>query len=89
VTALKGAAGIHAIAGDTDGIDGGGGDATDPAGAIVTPETLRKGESVGLDAAARLADNDSTAYFKAVGGLLMRGPTQTNVNDFRAILVDP
>lgn len=86
---LEGEPGICAIAGDTDGIDGGGGAADDPAGASVFPDTLARARALGLDPAAMLADNDSTAYFAAVGGLLRRGPTQTNVNDFRAILVDP
>jgi hydroxypyruvate reductase len=86
---LDGEPGVCAIAGDTDGIDGGGGAVDDPAGAIVHPDILSRARALGLDPAAMLADNDSTAYFAAVGGLLRRGPTQTNVNDFRAILVDP
>lgn len=86
---LGGAAGIAALAGDTDGIDGGGGNADDPAGAIVMPDTLARASAVGRDAAAMLADNDSTAFFRAIGDLIECGPTQTNVNDFRAILVDP
>lgn len=86
---LGGAPGISAIAGDTDGIDGGGGHADDPAGAIVTPDTLARAAARGIDAAAMLANNDSTAFFRAIGDLVECGPTQTNVNDFRAILVDP
>ena len=86
---LGGAAGIAALAGDTDGIDGGGGNADDPAGAIVMPDTLARASAAGRDAAAMLADNDSTAFFRAIGDLIECGPTQTNVNDFRAILVDP
>ena len=86
---LGGAAGIAALAGDTDGIDGGGGNADDPAGAIVMPDTLARASAVRRDAAAMLADNDSTAFFRAIGDLIECGPTQTNVNDFRAILVDP
>jgi hydroxypyruvate reductase len=86
---LDGTPGIAALAGDTDGIDGGGGHATDPAGAIVLPETLARARSRHIDAAEMLANNDSTAFFRAVGGLLEVGPTQTNVNDFRVILIDP
>jgi hydroxypyruvate reductase len=86
---LAGTSGIAALAGDTDGTDGGGGSATDPAGAIVLPSTAAMAAAAGLDAEAMLADNDSTAYFRAVGGLVECGPTQTNVNDFRVILVDP
>ncbi len=86
---LDGTPGIHALAADTDGIDGGGGAATDPAGAIVSPDTLAKARSRHIDAEHYLANNDSTAFFRAVAGLVEVGPTQTNVNDFRAILVDP
>ncbi len=86
---LNGADGISAIAGDTDGIDGGGGDADDPAGAVVAPETLQTAEVQNLNAAAFLANNDSTGFFDKIGDLLQCGPTQTNVNDFRAILIDP
>lgn len=81
--ALDGAPGIHAIACDTDGIDG----TEDNAGALVTPETLAQGRACGEDAAARLAANDAYGYFAALGDLVMTGPTLTNVNDFRAILV--
>lgn len=86
---LAGAPGIAAIACDTDGIDGGGGNADDPAGAIVMSDTLARAKAAGRDAALMLADNDSTAFFRAIGDLVECGPTQTNVNDFRAILVDP
>lgn len=86
---LNGESGISAIAGDTDGIDGGGGDADDPAGAIVGPETLKNAQANDLNAAAFLANNDSTGFFGTIGDLLRIGPTQTNVNDFRAILIDP
>jgi hydroxypyruvate reductase len=86
---LAGTSGIAALAGDTDGTDGGGGSATDPAGGIVLPSTAAMAAAAGLDAEAMLADNNSTAYFRAVGGLIECGPTQTNVNDFRVILVDP
>mgnify|MGYP001335445198 CR=1 FL=1 len=87
--ALDGAKGITAIAGDTDGTDGGGGSATDPAGAIVLEDTLARASGKGLDAAKFLDNNDSTAFFRAVDGLIECGPTQTNVNDFRCVLVDP
>ena len=81
--ALDGAPGICAIACDTDGIDG----TEDNAGALVTPETLARAQACGEDAAARLAANDAYGYFTALGDLVMTGPTLTNVNDFRAILV--
>jgi hydroxypyruvate reductase len=86
---LNGAPGVHALAADTDGIDGGGGDAHDPAGAIVGPHTLSRAAALGRDAAAFLGNNDSTGYFAALGDLVQCGPTQTNVNDIRAILVEP
>jgi len=86
--ALDGAAGICALAGDTDGTDGGGGSASDPAGAIVDETTLARARALGLDPAASLADNDSTGFFEALGDLLLPGPTRTNVNDCRVILVD-
>ncbi len=86
---LGGAPGIAALAADTDGIDGGSGAATDPAGARVLPETLARAQALGNDAAVFLANNDSTAFFRALGDLVECGPTQTNVNDFRVILVDP
>jgi hydroxypyruvate reductase len=86
---LDGASGISALAGDTDGIDGGGGNPDDPAGAIADPGTLARARAKNLDPAAMLANNDSTAFFRAIGDLLECGPTQTNVNDFRVLLVDP
>jgi glycerate 2-kinase len=86
--ALAGLPGVAALAGDTDGTDGGGGSATDPAGALVDGESAARAASRGLDPAAFLADNDSTGFFAALGDLLMPGPTFTNVNDFRAIVVD-
>ncbi len=85
--ALGGAPGIAALAGDTDGTDGGGGDPDDPAGAIVDETTLARAAAAGVDAAERLADNDSTGFFEAVGDLLVPGPTRTNVNDLRVLLV--
>jgi glycerate 2-kinase len=86
--ALAGAPGISALAADTDGTDGGGGSADDPAGAFVDAATLSRARQNGLDPAAFLADNASTGFFAALGDLLTTGPTFTNVNDFRAILVD-
>jgi len=87
--ALDGAEGIAALAADTDGIDGGSGNADDPAGAVADPGTLARGRERKLNAAAFLANNDSTGYFAKAGGLVQCGPTQTNVNDLRVILVDP
>lgn len=87
--ALGGEPGIVALAGDTDGTDGGGGEATDPAGALVDPQTLTRAAILGLDPARSLADNDSTGFFEALGDLLQPGPTLTNVNDCRVILIEP
>jgi glycerate 2-kinase len=81
--ALAGARGIWAIAGDTDGIDG----TEDAAGAIVTPDALARARARGLDARAALDGHDSYALFAALGDLVVTGPTLTNVNDVRAILV--
>ncbi len=81
--ALDGLPDIFAIAGDTDGIDG----AEETAGAIVTPDTLARARALGIDAKASLADNDSHGFFAALGDQVVTGPTLTNVNDFRAILV--
>ena len=86
--ALDGAPGIAALAGDTDGTDGGAGRADDPAGAFVDGTSAARARALGLDPAAFLADNDSTGFFARLGDLLTPGPTWTNVNDFRAILVD-
>jgi glycerate 2-kinase len=86
--ALNGAPGIAAIAADTDGTDGGGGSPDDPAGAFIDGTTLARARKLGLDPAAFLAENDSTGFFERLGDLLQPGPTYTNVNDFRAILVD-
>ncbi len=88
VPALAGMPGIAALAGDTDGTDGGGGDATDPAGAIVDGDSMARARALGLDPAAFLANNDSTGFFAKMGDLLEPGPTYTNVNDFRAIVID-
>jgi glycerate 2-kinase len=85
---LDGTGGIAALAADTDGTDGGGGRADDPAGAFVDATTLARARAAGLDPAAFLADNDSTGFFNAIGDLFTTGPTFTNVTDFRAIVVD-
>jgi hydroxypyruvate reductase len=79
---------ISALAADTDGADGGGGSASDPAGAIIDEATFAKMKSLGLDPEAYLDNNDATAFFEATGDLLKTGPTLTNVNDVRVILVD-
>jgi glycerate 2-kinase len=81
--ALRGAPGIWALAGDTDGIDG----TEDAAGAVVTPTTLDRARAAGLDPRRILAEHDSYGLFDAVGDLVRTGPTLTNVNDLRAILV--
>ncbi len=83
--ALDGLAGVHAIACDTDGIDG----SEDNAGAVITPDTLSRAAALGLDARARLADNDAHGFFAGLGDLVVTGPTLTNVNDFRAIVITP
>ncbi len=81
--ALNGHPSIHAIACDTDGIDG----SEDNAGAIATDSTLARAVTAGLDAKAHLADNDGYGFFAGLGDLVVTGPTLTNVNDFRAILI--
>jgi hydroxypyruvate reductase len=85
---LNTTSGISALAADTDGADGGAGSATDPAGAIIDQTTFAKKKSLGLDASSYLANNDASAFFAATGDLLLTGPTLTNVNDIRVILVD-
>jgi hydroxypyruvate reductase len=85
---LKDTPGISALAGDTDGADGGAGSASDPAGAMIDQTTFAKMKSLGLDTGAYLDNNDATAFFTATGDLLQTGPTLTNVNDVRVILVD-
>lgn len=82
--ALDGKANISAIAGDTDGIDG----SEDNAGALVTPDTLARARDKGVDAVAHLANNDAYSFFASIGDLVVTGPTRTNVNDFRAILIE-
>ena len=81
--ALQGNAKVHALAGDTDGVDG----AEEIAGAIVTPDTLARAWAKGINPAESLADNDGHGFFQAIGDSVITGPTLTNVNDFRAILV--
>jgi hydroxypyruvate reductase len=87
--ALGGEPGIVALSGDTDGTDGGGGEASDPAGAVIDATTLARAVALGLDPARSLADNDSTGFFEPLGDLLRTGPTLTNVNDCRVILIEP
>lgn len=82
--ALDGAPGITAIACDTDGIDG----TETAAGARMTPDTLARAQALALDPQAHLASNNAWPFFAALGDLVMTGPTLTNVNDFRAILIE-
>jgi hydroxypyruvate reductase len=82
--ALDGVEGISALACDTDGIDG----TEDNAGAIVYPDSIARASARGIGAPAALAGNDGYGFFAALGDLVVTGPTLTNVNDFRAILVD-
>ncbi|MCV6613877.1 MAG: glycerate kinase, partial [Cellvibrionaceae bacterium] len=77
--------GIYGLAADTDGIDG----SEDNAGAYWGPEFIELARAKGLNAAAFLQDNDSYHFFKALNALLVSGPTRTNINDFRAVLVLP
>jgi hydroxypyruvate reductase len=86
--ALDGVRDIAALAADTDGTDGGAGEASDPAGAFVDGTSASRARALGLDPKALLDDNNSTAFFADLGDLITPGPTYTNVNDFRAILVD-
>lgn len=83
--ALNGAPGVYAIAGDSDGIDG----SENNAGALLDPESLTRAREAGLDAKACLADNDGYGFFTGLNDLVITGPTLTNVNDLRAILVLP
>jgi glycerate 2-kinase len=85
---LKDTSKISALAADTDGADGGAGSAADPAGAMIDRGTFMKMQSLALDPAAYLDNNDASAFFAATGDLLLTGPTLTNVNDIRVILVD-
>jgi hydroxypyruvate reductase len=86
--ALEGTQGIAVLAADTDGTDGGGGSAQDPAGAYADGATLARAKALGLDPASFLSQNNSTEFFAPLSDLVTSGPTFTNVNDFRAILVD-
>jgi len=82
--ALDGEPGIHALAGDTDGVDG----QEEIAGAVLTPDTLARAWAQGLRPRERLDDNDGHGFFEALGDSVVTGPTLTNVNDFRAIVID-
>jgi glycerate 2-kinase len=81
---LEGADGVYAISCDTDGADG----LVDNAGAMITPTTLRRAETLGLDLDEMLSNNDAYSFFAALDDLVISGPTHTNVNDFRAILIE-
>ncbi len=81
--ALEGVAGVHALAADTDGIDG----MSEHAGAVIAPDTLARARAAGFDPALVLDENNSGALFEALGDCVTTGPTLTNVNDFRAILI--
>jgi hydroxypyruvate reductase len=85
---LKDTPDVSALAADTDGADGGAGSASDPAGAVIDQATFAKMKSMGLDPKAYLENNDATGFFAQTGDLLLTGPTLTNVNDVRVILVD-
>lgn len=80
---LHGAPGIHALAADTDGVDG----AAEVAGAMIAPDTLARARIMGIDARAMLENNDAHSFFAKLGSQLLTGPTLTNVNDIRVILV--
>lgn len=82
--ALRGLPGVHALAADTDGIDG----SEDAAGAIADPLTLARAHALGFSAQRSLDANDAHPFFAALGDAVVTGPTRTNVNDFRAILID-
>lgn len=82
--ALNGEPGIHAMAGDTDGVDG----QEEIAGAMLTPDTLSRAWAHGMRPRERLDDNDGHGFFEALGDSVVTGPTLTNVNDFRAIVID-
>jgi hydroxypyruvate reductase len=80
---LNGAPGIYALACDTDGIDG----SEDNAGAILTPDALKHSSAKKLAATALLAENDAYSFFAPLNELIVTGPTRTNVNDYRVILI--
>ena len=79
------ASGIHVLACDTDGVDG----AAEVAGAYAGPDTLARARALGVDPAGALNRNDAHTFFGTVGGQIVTGPTLTNVNDFRALLIFP
>jgi glycerate 2-kinase len=81
--ALDGAPNIYALAGDTDGVDG----SEDNAGALIYPDTLKRAEAAGISAKAHQAKNDPYTFFQGIGDLLETGPTMTNVNDLRLVLI--
>jgi hydroxypyruvate reductase len=87
--ALDGLTGVSALGADTDGIDGCDGQVSDPAGAVIGPDTLARAQERHADARKALDNNDATTLFEALGDLVHTGPTHTNVNDFRVILVEP
>jgi len=82
--ALDGLGGVHALAGDTDGVDG----AEEIAGAVLAPDTLERAWALGINPRASLDANDGHGFFQALGDSVITGPTLTNVNDFRAIVID-
>ena len=84
VNDLQGADGIHALASDTDGIDG----TEDNAGAIAAPDSIARAARLDLNAGKMLENNDGYSFFSALGDLVVTGPTRTNVNDYRAILIE-
>ena len=81
---LNGARNIYALACDTDGIDG----SENNAGAFIGPDTIERAKTAGKDPIFALKNNDSYTFFSGIGDLMVTGPTHTNVNDFRAILVE-
>ena len=81
--ALDGTPNVHAMACDTDGIDG----SADAAGAFIGPDTLARARAAGIDAGNLLAQHDSYEFFRRLGDLVVTGPTHTNINDFRAVLI--
>jgi hydroxypyruvate reductase len=81
---MDGHAEVWALAGDTDGEDGAN---LGAAGAIISPDSLKRANAAGLDPRAHLDRHDSGSFFEQLGDLVITGPTRTNVNDFRAILI--
>ena len=82
---LDGLPNVYALAGDTDGVDG----AEEIAGALVAPDSLARAAALGVNAKASLANNDGHGFFETLRDQVITGPTRTNVNDFRAILITP